>query len=130
MRGAGGCNYASILLRELFENRAASCGGGICVKQIESDALSPFIEKVLLYGSSDRHEEKYSSDVDLCVVFTEEAETVPHFSVMIHRLKGILADPDPGAVDVDAKIFTGTDWETEDSLFLQLLKRDGKIVWQ
>lgn len=85
---------------------------------------------MLLYGSCARHKERYSSDVDLCIIFKEEAKTVPHFSVMMHRLKGVLTDPDMGAVDVDAKIFIGTDWETENSLFLQLLRRDGKVVWQ
>lgn len=100
------------------------------LQQLKSFELSPYIEKVYLYGSCARGEEKWSSDVDLCIILKESVKTVSKYSPLMHTMKGILSDDKIDSVEVDTKIFIGDEWKTSKTLFCENLRKDGKIIWQ
>lgn len=100
------------------------------IEQLKNNVLSPYIEKVLLFGSCARGEETWSSDVDLCIILNKSVKTLPKYSVLMHMMKGILSDADLSSVEVDTKIFIGNDWETSDMLFCKNVKKDGKLLWE
>lgn len=100
------------------------------LQQLKSFELSPYIEKVYLYGSCARQEERWDSDIDLCIILKESVKDIPRYSPLMHIMKGILSDEDIDSVEVDAKIFIGDEWKTSKTLFCENLRKDGKIIWQ
>lgn len=98
-----------------------------CIKDSE---LFPYIEKIILYGSCARGTAKWNSDVDLCIILSEDSRVMRGLSPKIHYLKGIASASDVCAVEADLKFFIGNDWEQNNSLFCNSLREDGKILWQ
>lgn len=100
------------------------------INQLKDYPLTSYIEAIYLYGSCARGEEKWDSDVDLCIVLKESVKTAPKYSPLMHTMKGILSDDKIDSVEVDAKIFIGDEWKTSKTLFCENLRKDGKIIWQ
>lgn len=100
------------------------------INQLKDYPLAPYIEAIYLYGSCARGEEKWSSDVDLCIILKESVKTVHKYSPLMHTMKGILSDDKIDSVEVDAKIFIGDEWKTSKTLFCENLRKDGKMIWQ
>ena len=100
------------------------------INQLNDYPLASYIKEIYLYGSCARGEERFDSDVDLCIILKESVKTVPRYSPLMHTMKGILSDDKPGSVEVDAKIFIGSEWEASKTLFCENLRKDGKIICQ
>ena len=100
------------------------------ISKLKDYPLAPYIETIYLYGSCARGEEKWNSDVDLCIILKESVKMVPKYSPLMHTMKGILSDDKIDSVEVDAKIFIGDEWKTSKTLFCENLRKDGKIIWQ
>ena len=100
------------------------------IRQIRQSPIAPCVENLILFGSCAREEARWNSDVDLCLVLRPEVKKIDGFSRIIHELKGVISDDQPGSVETDLKVVVGDDWKTSSMLFFKNIRRDGISIWQ
>ena len=79
--------------------------------------LEPFVERLILYGSTARGEQTYNSDIDLLLVLTKTKE-LQKYKKYIYMLKSELTSMDQDLPDVDLNIVIGNDWEKNEDFIL------------
>lgn len=82
------------------------------VKNIKDSELQPYITDLILYGSCARKEQKYSSDIDLLLVLSEDFQKRKELRLSLRKLKSQVMTDDVEDPEVDLKIVIGSDWET------------------
>lgn len=98
--------------------------------QIRTSLLAPFVKDVLLYGSCARKEQRWKSDVDLCMILNVSVEKLKDYKKALHMLKGQISEEHANSAEVDLKILIGDDWEKDNTLFYRNLRKDGISIWQ
>ena len=91
--------------------------------------LEPFVERLILYGSTARGEQTYNSDIDLLLVLTKTKE-LQKYKKYIYMLKSELTSMDQDLPDVDLNIVIGNDWEKNEDLYYQDIRKDGIDIWK
>lgn len=100
------------------------------LEAIKQSELSSYVEDVILYGSCARYEQRWSSDVDLCLVLKPSIKEVEGYRRLIHILKGTISEEEPASVEVDLKVLIGNKWENDHSLYCRNVRKDGISLWQ
>lgn len=106
------------------ERAAKSMRWGIST--ITGSDLSAYIDKIILYGSYARHQEKYDSDIDFLVV---TKDNIPDTHIKQLDLRGKLGNPPEGLTNVDAHYYTSEQVKYMKSSFLDNVRKEGKVVW-
>ena len=115
-------------VREFNKKRSALSLKKACVL-IENSMLEPFVERLILYGSTARGEQTYNSDIDLLLVLTKTKE-LQNYKKYIYMLKSELTSMDQNLPDVDLNIVIGNDWEKNEDLYYQDIRKDGIDIWK
>lgn len=97
--------------------------------QIQKSKLNLFVEKVYLYGSCARGEEKWNSDIDLLVQLQVEAREYPETKRQILLLKGLASTDKLEDPEADIKFVFGSEWENSSMLFYRNVRREGINIW-
>lgn len=98
------------------------------LKQIRGSAISPYVNRVILYGSCARGDQNYKSDVDLLLELSPDIDVDQYHSDLM-ELRGIVTPPDRNIPEVDLKIMVGDDWEDSESLYFKNIKKEGIDLW-
>lgn len=101
---------------------------GYALCRLAGSALSPYINKVYLYGSCAREEQTYKSDVDLLVEFSEDIDPVKHGPAII-RLKGTISPSSLEFPEVDMHVVIGDGWRNSKELYYQNVRKEGIEIW-
>ena len=115
-------------VRKYKKKRSALSLKKACVL-IENSMLEPFVERLILYGSTARGEQTYNSDIDLLLVLTKTKE-LQKYKKYIYMLKSELTSMDQDLPDVDLNIVIGNDWEKNEDLYYQDIRKDGIDIWK
>ena len=86
------------------------------------------INQVILYGSCAGGEEKFTSDVDLVVVFRANSGYTK--KDMRTMRMAINEDSDVGTVDVDVHFLDSADITTSKSTYVNEIRKDGIIIYK
>lgn len=100
------------------------------VKNIKDSELQPYITDLILYGSCARKEQKYSSDIDLLLVLSEEFHKHKELRMPLRKLKSQVMTDDVEDPEVDLKIVVGRDWETNPMQYYKNIRKDGISLWR
>lgn len=100
------------------------------LNQIKSSALCPYVKNVILFGSCARNEQKWKSDLDLCMILSPSVREKQNFKKALYMLKGSISDTDVSSVEVDLKVLVGDEWEKNDALFYKNIRKDGISIWR
>lgn len=86
-----------------------------------------WITKVVLFGSCATNRNKYSSDVDILYVTSEEYQG---YNDEMHHLKCVLCGlPDDAYAEIDPKFMSEKYVENQKSTFLESVNREGVVLW-
>lgn len=98
------------------------------LQTIKQSPVSPYVSRLLVYGSFARKQHKWDSDVDL---FLELSEDIPfnEFRDELIRLKSRVSPPDLTLPEADLKIVVGNRWRQSEMLYYQNVKKDGINIW-
>ena len=96
---------------------------------IKESRIFPFVDKLLLYGSCARQDQRYDSDVDLFLVLKPNIDLDVYRDDLI-RLKGDVSPVDFDLPEVDLHSTVGNVWETSNMLYYQNVKRDGIEIYK
>lgn len=99
------------------------------VKNIKDSELQPYITDLILYGSCARKEQKYSSDIDLLLVLSEDFQKRKELRLSLRKLKSQVMTDDVEDPEVDLKIVVGHDWETNPMQYYKNIRKDGISLW-
>lgn len=99
------------------------------LQQMKASPLSPFVNNVILYGSCARKEQRWRSDVDLCMVLSPSVKELNEFKKAIYILKGSISETNTDSVEVDLKVLIGNEWEKDNTLFYKNIRKDGISIW-
>lgn len=87
----------------------------------------PWIKKVVLFGSCAANRNKYSSDVDVLYITSDE---YLNYKDQMHHLKCILCGlPDEDYAEIDPKFMSESYVENQDSTFLKNVRQEGVVIW-
>lgn len=99
------------------------------LNQIRTSVIAPFVQKVYLYGSCARHEQTYTSDVDLFLELDKDFDLEKHKTDVL-LLKSTVSPLDIGEPEVDLKVTIGEDWKNNHMLYYQNVRKEGVDIWQ
>ena len=84
-----------------------------------------YIEKIYLFGSCAREQEKYTSDVDLLLECSE------NMTAQIARSMRIAVMPEQlDMPEIDLKFEKGSKWKEQDDQFSKNLLKEGVLLWE
>lgn len=84
-----------------------------------------YIEKIYIFGSCARKQEKYTSDVDLLVECNEKMTPQIVRSMRIAVMPEQLDMP-----EIDLKFEKGSKWKEQDDQFSKNLLKEGVLLWE
>ena len=96
---------------------------------LKNNILKDYINNVILFGSCARKENKFNSDIDLLIVFSEDIKNVNRYNKEIRLIKSDLSYINDELPEIDIKAFIGKEWENDNSLFCTLIRKDGIELW-
>ena len=79
------------------------------INKIEQSPLFPYAQKIILFGSLARKQERWNSDVDLFLVLSEDFQNVEKYKKEMRLLKSEVIPLDFSLPEVDLKIDIGDD---------------------
>lgn len=97
---------------------------------IKQSPLYPFLQRIILFGSCARGEERFDSDVDLLLVFDAEIKNVPDYRRMYRALRVAASSDELYAAETDLKLAIGNAWETSNETIYHCIRKDGICVWE
>ena len=97
---------------------------------IKKSVLYPYLQKIVLFGSTARGTETGDSDIDLLLVFSGNIENVQNYLKQYRNLKSDVNSDDLHAAECDLKFCIGDEWLTSKSTIYRCIRKDGKIIWQ
>lgn len=87
----------------------------------------PWVEEIILFGSCAKNSNKYSSDVDILFVTSNE---YMKYKDDIHHTKCVLCGlPDDEFAVIDPKFMEKQFFDTQKSTFLNNVRREGVVLW-
>lgn len=95
---------------------------------LKASVIAPFISHVYLYGSCARQMQRYESDVDILVEFSESIDQDKYHEDVIH-LRAAASPVDIDLPVVDIHFVVGNNWRNSNLLYYRNVKRDGIDVW-
>lgn len=98
-------------------------------KKIVRSPLSPYVEDLILYGSTARGMAKPSSDVDILLVLKEDVRLKKKCNDWIISLKGNISSDDFTIPEADLHVTFGNAWETSEDVFFHNIRKEGFSVW-
>ena len=99
------------------------------INKIEQSPLFSYAQKIILFGSLARKQERWNSDVDLFLVLSEDFQNVEKYKKEMRLLKSEVIPLDFSLPEVDLKIDIGDDWLTSNSLIYVNIRRDGVVLY-
>lgn len=96
---------------------------------IKESRILPFVDKLLLYGSCARRDQRYDSDVDLFLVLKPNINLDVYRDNLI-RLKGDVSPLEFDLPEVDLHTTVGNAWETSNMLYYQNVRKDGIEIYK
>lgn len=97
---------------------------------ISQSPLYPFLQRIILFGSCARGEERFDSDVDLLLVFDAEIKNVPDYRRMYRVLRVAASSDELYAAETDLKLAIGNAWEASNETIYHCIRKDGICVWE
>ena len=96
-----------------------------CVEIIQCFDL--VFEEIILFGSCAKSRSRFGSDIDLMILVNEMPPKKKIFD-----LKNILCDEIEmkSGIEVDLKVATVTNFNSDKSFFYNVIKKDGIILWK
>lgn len=92
---------------------------------LEKEPYNAYIDKIYLFGSYARKQQKYSSDVDLLIQCSEK------ISPEIVREMRIAVMPDCiDLPEVDLKFVINSNWKKQTDQFSRNLVKEGVLIWE
>ena len=97
---------------------------------IKQSPLYPLLQRIILYGSCARGEERFDSDVDLLLVFDAEIKNISDYRRMYRALRVAVSSDELHAVETDLKLAIGDEWKTSNETIYLCIREDGICVWK
>ena len=98
------------------------------MNQIQSSNISPYVKRLILYGSCARKTQSYHSDVDLLLELDANVDTEKYHNDIM-QLRGCVSPKNLDDPEVDLKIVIGKGWEQQKMLYFDNIKREGVELW-
>lgn len=98
------------------------------INQIQASSISPYVKRIILYGSCARKTQSYQSDVDLLLELDTDMDTEKYHNDIM-QLKGCVSPKNLDDPEVDLKIVIGKGWEQQKMLYFDNIKREGVELW-
>ena len=98
------------------------------MNQIQSSNISPYVKRLILYGSCARKTLSYQSDVDLLLELDANVDTEKYHNDIM-QLRGCVSPKNLDDPEVDLKIVIGKGWEQQKMLYFDNIKREGVELW-
>ena len=92
-------------------------------------AISNYITGVYLFGSVAKGNNRFDSDIDILICFSDTIKQVPDYKRKIRMIKSDLSYINDDIPEIDVKIFIGNDWLTDMSQFCCEIRKDGIQIW-
>jgi len=87
----------------------------------------PWIKKIILFGSCAKNSNKFSSDVDILFITSNE---YTKFKDEMHHVKCVLCGlPDDEYAVVDPKFISEDYFLTQQTTFLSNIRKEGVVLW-
>lgn len=96
---------------------------------IRESAIAPYVEKLYVYGSCARQEATWESDVDLFLVISSNIGDSIQTRDELLRLKSQVTSCILDEPEVDLKFVIGNDWENNNQLYYQNIRKEGIQLW-
>ena len=98
------------------------------IQTLRNSEISAYIRHAILFGSCARHEQNFSSDVDLLVELDASID-LAKAKKEIQQLITLVSPTDLSLPQVDLKIEIGPEWHDDNSFFHQQILKEGIEVW-
>lgn len=92
---------------------------------LKRDPYNKYIEKIYVFGSCGRKQEKYTSDVDLLV---ECSENIP--PQMARSMRIAVMPEQLDLPEIDLKFENGSKWQRQEDQFSKNLVKEGVLLWE
>lgn len=100
------------------------------IEMIRQSEFADYVTDLYLFGSCARGAAKWASNLNLLLELNQEAKTVSHLSINIHKLMGIISEDSLDSVETVLCVMLGDEWRDSPMLFFRNIRRDGISVWQ
>ena len=98
------------------------------INKASASRIFPYIKHIILFGSCARGDFHWSSDVDLLFIMDDDFGNDAELKNDLFTLRGNISPSDSGSPEVDAKFYSETNWNHQNSFFLQNVRKDGIIL--
>lgn len=99
------------------------------IDYINNSEVSAFIKGVYLFGSVAKGNNRFDSDIDILIYFSDNIKQIPDYKRKIRMIKSDLSYINDDIPEIDVKIFIGDDWLTDMSQFCCEIRKDGIQIW-
>lgn len=99
------------------------------LEQISTSPLLPYVDDVILYGSTARNETTKNSDIDLLLVLNPSVKNEAEYSSWIVRIKGNISTDDIKDPETDLHIAFGDTWKYDTKAFQRNIQEEGFSIW-
>ncbi len=99
------------------------------LQKITESPLFPYVDDVILYGSTARNETKKSSDIDLLLVLNPKIKNEAKHSGWIVKIKGGISTENYKDPETDLHIAYGDFWKNENRAFQKNILTEGFSIW-
>ena len=97
--------------------------------RISQSKLFPYVEDVILYGSTARNEASSSSDIDLLLVLNCNAKGQRDSNSWIIDLKGNISTDSIKDPEADLHITYGDSWKSGNQAYQRNIQKEGLSIW-
>lgn len=99
------------------------------IDKICKSALLPYVEDLILYGSTARNAAKENSDIDLLLVLNPNIKKEADYSSWIIKIKGEISTEDYKDPETDLHIAYGDSWKYDNQAFQKNIQTEGYSIW-
>lgn len=99
------------------------------LKMISQSKLFPYVEDVILYGSTARNEASSSSDIDLLLVLNPHAKEQENSRSWIVDLRGNISTDNIRDPEADLHIAYGDSWKSGNQAYQRNIQKEGLSIW-
>ena len=98
------------------------------INMASASRISPHIKHIILFGSCARGDFHWSSDVDLLFIMDDDFGNHAELKNDLFMLRGNISPGDSESPEVNAKFYSETNWNHQNSFFLQNVRKDCVIL--
>ena len=96
---------------------------------IKNSEIAPYVNKLFVYGSCVKKEQRYDSDVDLFLEL-KDLSVIKQYRDLLIQLRTLVNPIDLDLPSVDLKIVIGDSWQHSDNIYFKNIRREGVNIWK